>query len=100
MFFSDKITLRAVTNKVDADGYKTQTTVDTQVWANVKSVSRSEFYAANANKLEVTQAFDVHVEDWNNQTQVIYEGKLYYIVRAYQKGLGIVELNCSNKKVV
>lgn len=97
MYFSDRITLRAVVNSVDADGYPTPTNTDTSVWANKKSVARSEFYAANANSIDMTQVFEVHVEDWANQTQVLDGVKVYKIERAYQKGLGIVELNCSDK---
>lgn len=99
MFFSDKITLRAVVKAVDSSGYPTQTNTDTEVWANVRSATRAEFYAANANGIDVSMMFDVHTEDWNNQTQVVYDSKTYDIVRAYQKGLGIVELTCSDKKV-
>jgi len=99
MFFSDKIKLRAVTHKTDADGYPTQTNTDTEVWANVKSATRAEFYAANANGINVSMMFEVHAEDWDNQTQVVYDGKVYDIVRTYQKGFGIVELTCSDKAV-
>lgn len=100
MYFSDSITLRSVTPQRDASGYPTApTTVDTVVFANVKSVARSEFYAANANKIDAVISFEVHAEDWNNQTQVIYNNLTYYIVRAYQKGLGTVELTCSDKAV-
>ena len=97
MLFSDKITLRAVVSSVDASGYPTQTNTDTEVWANVKSATRAEFYAANANEIDVSMMFDVHTEDWSNQTQVIYGSKAYDIVRAYQKGLGVVELTCSDR---
>lgn len=100
MYFSDKITLRAVVSNVDASGYPTTpTNTDTEVWANVKSAVRSEFYAANANGIDVTQMFEVHAEDWSNQTQVVYGTKTYDVVRAYQKGLGVVELTCSDKAV-
>ncbi|MPM97517.1 hypothetical protein SDC9_144690 [bioreactor metagenome] len=43
--------------------------------------------------------FEVHTEDWNNQTQVLYDSKTYDVIRAYQKGMGIVELTCSDKAV-
>lgn len=99
MYFSDKITLRSITAGKDTDGYSTPTNTDTVVWANEKSVTRSEFYAANANKIDAVTAFEVHVEDWNDQAQVIVGTKTYYIVRAYQKGEGIVELTCSDKAV-
>lgn len=99
MLFSDKIILRAVFSDVDANGYPTQTNTDTEVWANVKSATRAEFYAANANGIDVTQMFEVHAEDWGNQTQVVYDSKTYDVVRAYQKGLGAVEITCSDRAV-
>ena len=37
--------------------------------------------------------FEVHAEDWGNQTQVVYNGRVYDIIRAFQKGLGVVELD-------
>jgi SPP1 family predicted phage head-tail adaptor len=94
MYFSDRIKLQTVTQGTDADGYPTKTSTCQEVWANVKSVTRSEFYAANASGIEASLMFEVHVEDWNNQTQVIYNSKTYDIIRSFQKGLGIVELTC------
>lgn len=99
MFFSDRIKLRAVVNSVDSNGYPTQTNTDTEVWANVKSATRAEFYAANANGIDVSVMFEVHAEDWGNQAQVVYGTKTYDVIRAYQKGLGVVELTCSDKAV-
>ncbi len=97
MFFSDKITLRAVVNGVDSNGYPTQENTDTEVWANVKSATRAEFYSANANGIDVSKMFEVHAEDWGGQTQVVYNGRVYDIIRAFQKGLGVVELTCSDR---
>lgn len=99
MYFSDRIKLRSVVPGVDSDGYPTETVQETEVWANIKSATRSEFYAANAVGINVSMVFEVHAEDWGGQTQVEYDGKLYDIVRAYQKGLGTVELVCSDKAV-
>lgn len=99
MYFSDRITLRTVTHSTDTDGYPTESNEDTEVWANVKSASRAEFYSANANNLDVTIAFDVHKEDWNDATQVVYNDNVYDIVRSYAVGLGVVELNCSDRGV-
>lgn len=99
MYFSDKITLRSNANTIDTNGFPVKTATDTIVWANKKSVTRSEFYSANANDINIVQAYEVNAEDWGNQTQVVDGTKVYYIVRAYQKGLGVVELNCSDKAV-
>lgn len=97
MMFSDRITLRSVVNTVDTSGYQVETVTDTAVWADVRSTTRAEFYAANANGIDINQMFAVHVEDWGNQTQVLYSTKTYDIIRAYQKGQGVVELSCSDK---
>lgn len=97
MFFSDKITIRAVVSGVDANGYPVQTNTDTEVWADVVSVTRAESDLANRRGREATKAFRVHVEDWNEQSQVVYGTKTYDIIRDFQKGLGIVELTCSDR---
>ena len=97
MYFSDSVTLRSVAVTQDADGYPVTTNTDTNVFANVLSVARAEFYAANANGIDAVLTVQVHVEDWSNQTQLVYDSQTYYIVRAYQKGQGIVELTCSDK---
>ena len=98
MFFSDQITLRSVIYTKDADSYPIEVPTDTVVWANRKSVTRSEFYASNQAGINMTIAFDIHSEDWNNQTQLLDGTKVYKIERSYQKGLGIVELNCSDMR--
>jgi len=99
MYFSDSITLRAVVTGIDADGYPTTTPVDTVVYSNRLSATRSEFYAAQANNILVTQSYEVHSEDWANQTQIIDGEKTYKIERSYQKGLGVWVLTCSDKAV-
>ena len=99
MYFSDRITLRSATITTDADAYKVVTNTDVAVWANKKSATRSEFYAAQANKINISQVFEVHAEDYDNQTFIVDGSKVYKIERTYQKGEGIIELNCSDAKV-
>lgn len=99
MFFSDKITLRLVTYMEDAEGYRRKAYVDTEVWADAKSVTRSEFYSANASGKDASISFEVHNEDWSDQQEVIYNNKEYEVIRAYRKGLGNVVLTCSDKAV-
>jgi SPP1 family predicted phage head-tail adaptor len=94
MYFSDKIILRTETPGQDADGYPQITVTDTEVWADAKSVNRAEFYAASAAGVAVEIVFAVHAEDYSGQRKVLYGGREYDVVRAYQKGLGTVELTC------
>ena len=58
MFFSDKITIRAVVSGVDANGYGTQTEYDTEV--GMSSATRAEFYRPMQTEFDVTQMFEVH----------------------------------------
>lgn len=99
MFFSDQVTLRKVAVTNDSYGDVVKSYTDTVVFADVKSVTRSEFYAANASGIKISQVFAVHVEDWNDQTELIYGSKYYDIVRAYRKGEGVVELTCNVREV-
>jgi hypothetical protein len=43
--------------------------------------------------------FEIRSEDYDEQKDIIYEGKEYEVIRAYQKGEGTVELSCSDKAV-
>ena len=99
MYFSDSISLRAIVSTTNVNGFSVKTPTDTAVFANEKSATRSEFYAANANGINIVKVYEIHVEDWGEQTEVVVETKVYHIERAYQKGLGLIELNCSDKAV-
>lgn len=98
VYFSEKIKLLTVTHGTDDDAFEKPTDAQVEVWANKKSITRTEFYAANSNGIDLSIAFQVHVDDYSNQTEIIYDNKTYEVIRAYQKGEGIVELICSDKR--
>jgi len=98
MLFSDIITLRTATVTYDSYGAPIETFSGTDVFANKKSITRSEFYAANANGIDLKLEFEVHAEDYAGQMDIVHETKQYIVVRTYQKGLGVVTLVCSDKK--
>ena len=100
MFFSDKITLRAVSASLDSYGDASKSYTDTTVWANKKSATRAEFYGANAAGIKVDLVFEVNAEDYKGQTVVQYGSVNYEVMRAYQKGLGSYELVCAAREVV
>jgi len=97
MYFSDIVKLRKITSGVDTDGYPVETVTKNTVWANVKSITRSEFYSANAVDINLTHTFEIHTEDYGGETEVEYQEKVFDVVRTFQKGLGTVELVCSDK---
>lgn len=92
-----EITLRGTTTSSSATGYPTQTPTDKQVYADKASVRRAEFYAADANGDTLDIAFIVHADEYDGQTEVVYNGVSYKVIRAYQRGLGRVELNCQRR---
>jgi SPP1 family predicted phage head-tail adaptor len=97
--FSEKITLRAETKSIDVMGGTTRSYVDTEVWANKKSITRAEFYNAQMAGIKVDAVFVVHLEDWSEQEAVTYGATQYEIVRSYQKGDGDIELICRKREV-
>jgi len=99
MYFSDQITLRTVAVTLDSYGDASKSYTDTTAWANVKSVNRAEFYSSSMAGVKVDIMFEVHAEDYSNQTAVTYSSKSYEVIRAYAKGLGIVELSCVAREV-
>jgi hypothetical protein len=100
MFFSDSIKLRLRTYPTsDTVGFPNNTDVDTTVWANRVSVGRTEFYSAGLNGIDVVRSYEVHVEDFSDQNMVVDGTDEFFIVRSFQKGLGIVVLTCSDKAV-
>ena len=99
MNFSDKITLRKVTITTDSEAYPVETYVDVIVWANLKSVTRSEFYPAYGVGINATAMFEVHADDYSGQRIILHNGKEYDVIRDYQKNADKVELTCSDRAV-
>lgn len=90
----DEITLRKKTEKSRVGGVPEYTNADTVVFADVKSVVRSEWYAANMAGIKADIVFVVNPDDFTDQTEVVYGTKTYSIIRAYQNGPRRVELTC------
>lgn len=94
MFYKDVINLISVSRERNANGYPEETETVTQVYANVKSVTRSEFYDALRAGITQAIAFEVFAPDYSNQKYVDYNGTRYKVERCYIKN-EVAELNCS-----
>ena len=66
-----------------------------QVFANKKSVRQSEFYQAFAAGLKPELMFEVRSIEYSGQSNLIFNGKEYVIIRTYSKNDEITELVCS-----
>ncbi len=97
MYFSNKIRLRRISRVQDADGFWAETPHDKEVWADVQSVRRSEFYSAKGINVDLVMTFIV--KEYGGEPLVVYRSKVYDVVRAFQNHKGDWELNCSDKGV-
>lgn len=99
MYFSDRLTLRTVTVTTDSNAMPVETYVDTEIWADKRLPSQKEFYTASQAGIELTQVFMVHTEDYNGQTEIIYNDASYAVSRTFYANGDMTGLVCSNKAV-
>lgn len=95
MYFRDVIALVDVCSTPDADGYKTPQETKTEVFADLQSVRRAEFYDSLRAGVKMAEAFVVRAFDYSGQAYVEHDGKRYKVERTYTKDGEFVELNCS-----
>ena len=69
-----------------------------EVFVNVKSIGRTEFFMAKQSGVQMKDAFEIRVCDFNDEKQIMYGDRLYNIERTYSKDGEIMELNCSEAK--
>lgn len=95
MIYSDVITLIAESTSQDEDGYQIATETATEIYADVKSVKRTEFYDALRSGITETAVFTIFIHDYDKQRLIDYNGIRYKVERVYQTGLDRAELTCS-----
>ena len=86
MYWRDVVTLKAVTEGRDADGFPKETITETK---------RSEFYAARQAGISLALTVKLRAADYDGQERLSYEGKEYKVERAYTEAREYYELNCS-----
>lgn len=97
MYFSDSIKLRAVVSTYDSNGFEQKAVTKTTVWANKHSVTRSEFYNAQSVKMRADIGFTVHIEDYNNQTEIEYSSVIYDVIRSFELDSENIDLTCARR---
>lgn len=63
-----------------------------EVFAEVRSITRSEFYQAGRNGLNPQYVFIVFAEDYEGETICEYDGNRYAIYRTFRAGGDYMEL--------
>ena len=89
----DVIKLISETQTQDDYGIWQKTQSYSEVFCQVHSITRSEFYDAGRNGLNPDYYFTLFVGDYSGQRLVEYNGKVYAVYRTYIKpGTDYIEL--------
>ena len=83
---SDVIQLLTETYTLDEYGNELATTTTKKVFAEVKSITQSEFFKAGETGHRPAFRFDVFQGDYANEKLCTYKDAEYYIYRAFLRG--------------
>lgn len=99
MYFSERVTLVSRQLVQNENGYPVESgmPIKKEVWADVGSVGRAEFYKAMALGVESSLSVTLRQEDYSEERELIYKERSYIVYRSFQKGLGYIELTCTDK---
>lgn len=98
MYWRDTVTLEAVEHGMDSEGYPKETVTETEVFADVQSVRRSEFYAARQIGITLAIAVKLRAGDYAGQERLSWNGTRYKVERTYTEAREMYELECSEFK--
>lgn len=85
--FNDELTLiKEIEDGRDEYGNPKKTVKKTTILCNKESVYSSEFYSAANVGLKPQMLLTIHVIEYDNEVELIYQDKLYSILRTYRKG--------------
>ena len=87
------ITLLKTSNQYDMYGNLIDdTTTETQVYATLKSVKYSEFYAAKSAGIQADIVAIIRYCDYDSQKQCIIDNQKYRVIRTYRTDKDRIEL--------
>lgn len=94
IMWQNELILISKTFEFDDIGNQVPIENKTEVFCNVKSVSRSEFYNAATAGLKPSLVFVIHDYEYNNEETVEFENNRYKVIRTYRKNIEELELTC------
>lgn len=95
---STPIRLISVTCAPDEYGVKQPTETLKKVYANVKSVTRAEFFDGGRNGLNPELVFSVFFGDYSGEKILEYNGTRYTVYRTYQLRNDALELYAERRE--
>lgn len=97
MMWRDICELLTVTSIPDGVGGYTETETARTVFCNQKSVKATEFYKAHATGLKPEIILAIRSVDFEHETRVRFDGRVYDVLRWYSENKEIVELTCAKR---
>ena len=94
---SDVITLIKETQTQDNNGVWRKTTTERDVFCQVNSVTRAEFFDAGRNGLNPDYYFTMFFGDYDGERTVRYNGNTYGVYRVYHARTDVMELYVERK---
>jgi SPP1 family predicted phage head-tail adaptor len=100
VYWRDTVTLEAVTHGADSEGFPQEAVTQTEVYADVQSVRRSEFYAARQIGVDLAISVKLRAADYNGQERLVWNCTRYKVERSYTEAREMYELECSEFREV
>lgn len=94
---SDVITLIKETQIQDANGVWRKRTTEREVFCQVNSITRAEFYDAGRNGLNPEFSFSMFFGDYDGERTVRYKDNTYGVYRTYHARTDVLELYVERK---
>lgn len=94
---SEVITLVGTAYVKNEYGVLVATTTSREVFCQVNSITRAEFFEAGRNGLNPSLMFSVFFGDYSDEPTLIYKGKPYGIYRTYLSRNDTLELYAERK---
>ena len=89
---SEILTLVYVLHEQDETGVWHDTRMTRDIFCQVNSVSRDEFFEGGRSGLNPAYQFTAFAPDYHDETECIYKGKPYTIYRTYMSRNDTIEL--------
>lgn len=95
---TEQINLIAIEYTQDDLGEWIEERTETLVFAQVESVTMSEFYQAGLQGFKPDYRFVVWQAEYSDEELIEYRDKVYNVYRTYKRDDGRIELYCNEKK--
>ncbi|WP_297420487.1 phage head closure protein [Clostridium sp.] len=94
MTYDYELTLISQTIIEDEIGNQIPEEIKTNIYCDLKSIGRNEFYTAAKSGLRPEVVFVIHNYEYSGEKEVLFESKRYKVIRTYLLDFEEVELTC------